>query len=81
MMLMSEYLWNLFFFVIKYDIALFFSESKSNDEKRAVRSEWKKVNIDGNATIRWRRVIAGTKTIIPFPPKPKEPERESRLLR
>ncbi|RIA98569.1 hypothetical protein C1645_685790 [Glomus cerebriforme] len=48
----------------------------ANDEMRAVRSEWKKVDIDGNGTMRWRRVIAGTKTIIPFPPKPKEPERE-----
>ncbi|CAI2178303.1 19734_t:CDS:2 [Funneliformis geosporum] len=50
-------------------------ENKQNSEKRAVRSEWKKVEIDENET-RWRRVIAGTKTVIPFPKKPKEPERE-----
>ncbi|RGB43911.1 hypothetical protein C1646_616582 [Rhizophagus diaphanus] len=48
----------------------------ADDEKRAVRSEWNKVDIDGNGTMRWRRVIAGTKIIIPFPPKPKERERE-----
>ena len=61
-------------------MVLFLSESKSNSEKRTVRSEWKKVDIDENGTIRWRRVIAGTKIIIPFPPKPKEPERESKLF-
>ncbi|CAB4406847.1 unnamed protein product [Rhizophagus irregularis] len=51
-------------------------ESRPSSEKRAVRSEWKKVDIDGNGTMRWRRVIAGTKIIIPFPQKPKERERE-----
>ena len=66
--------------LLNYDIVLFISESKSNSEKRAVRSEWKKINIDGNGTIRWRRVIAGTKIIIPFPPKLKESERESELI-
>ncbi|CAG8643566.1 15977_t:CDS:10 [Acaulospora morrowiae] len=42
-------------------------------EKRRVRVDWKKINLDGKDIIRWRRVICGTDTIIPFPPKPKEP--------
>ncbi|CAG8747960.1 13240_t:CDS:2, partial [Acaulospora morrowiae] len=42
-------------------------------EKRQVRVDWKKVNLDGKDIIRWRRVICGTNIIIPFPPKPKEP--------
>ena len=80
MMLMSKYFVEFIFLLVRNFniIHLFFSESRPNNEKRAVRSEWNKIDVDGNGTMRWRRVIAGTKIIIPFPPKPKEPERESK---
>jgi hypothetical protein len=71
------------FFFIRFStwyFFFFFSENKQNNEKRAVRTEWHKLDIDGQGTMRWRRIIAGTEIIIPFPPKPKEPERESKFL-
>ncbi|CAG8464604.1 3873_t:CDS:2 [Diversispora eburnea] len=48
-------------------------DSIPDKEKRRVRVNWRKLDIDGNGKMRWRRVICGTNEEIPFPPKPKEP--------
>ncbi|CAG8598018.1 11218_t:CDS:2 [Dentiscutata erythropus] len=40
-------------------------------EKRRVRVKWKKIDTDGQGTMRWRRVVCGTDdVVIPFPPRP-----------
>lgn len=47
-----------------------------------MRVNWRKIDIDDNGTMRWRRLICGTNVEIPFPPKEKEPweDQESQYI-
>ncbi|CAG8452740.1 11297_t:CDS:2 [Scutellospora calospora] len=50
-------------------------DSIADKDKRRVRTRWKKIDIDGEGTMRWRRVVCGTdNVIIPFPPRPEKSE-------